>query len=115
MTVEAKAIAKQLRTTPRKARLVADAVRGKMVSAALPLLEYGIKRSVSRDIAKLVKSAVANLQNKNADASVNVDELRIKEIKVEEGPMLKRFRPAAHGRASRILKHMCHISVTVSN
>ena len=113
--MEAKAIAKQLRTTPRKARLVADAVRGKMVSAALPLLEYGIKRSVSRDIAKLVKSAVANLQNKNADASVNVDELRIKEIHVDEGQVLKRFRARAQGRVGRILKYNCHISVTVSN
>jgi large subunit ribosomal protein L22 len=115
MRVEAKATIQHLRTTPRKARLVADAVRGKMVSAALPLLEYGIKRTVSQDIAKLVKSAVANLQNKNADASVNVDELRIKEIRVDEGPVLKRFRARAQGRVGRILKYMCHISVTVSN
>ena len=113
--MEAKAIARSVKTTPRKARLVADAVRGKMVSAALPQLEYGIKREVGRDIAKLVKSAVANLQNKNADASVNVDELRISEIRVDEGQVLKRFRARAQGRVGRILKYMCHISVTVSN
>jgi large subunit ribosomal protein L22 len=62
-----------------------------------------------------VKSAVANMQSKHTEAAIEVDSLRIKEIRVEEGPVLKRFRPAAHGRASRILKHMCHISVTISN
>ena len=113
--MEAKAIIRYVRTTPRKARLVADAVRGKKVSAALPLLEYGIKREVARDIPQLVKSAVANVQNKSTDASVNVDELLIKEIRVDEGPVLKRSRARAQGRAGRILKYQCHVSVTVSN
>jgi large subunit ribosomal protein L22 len=113
--VESTAKIKFLRKTPRKARLVVDAVRGMMVSEALGLLEFGMDKGAAVDVAKLVKSAVANLQSKHTEAAIDVDELRIKEIKVEEGPMLKRFRPAAHGRASRILKHMCHISVTVSN
>ena len=104
-----------LRKTPRKARLVVDAVRGMKVGEALSLLELGITKNAAADVAKLLKSAVANMQSKHTEAAIDVDELRIKEIKVEEGPMLKRFRPAAHGRASRILKHMCHISVTVSN
>jgi large subunit ribosomal protein L22 len=113
--VESTAKVRFLRKTPRKARLVVDAVRGMMVSEALSLLELGMTKDAAADVAKLLKSAVANMQSKHTEAAIDVDELRIKEIKVEEGPMLKRFRPAAHGRATRILKHMCHISVTVSN
>jgi large subunit ribosomal protein L22 len=113
--VEAEATCKFLRKTARKARLVADAVRGKKVGEALSLLEFGIKKSVSKDIAKLIKSAVANLQNKNADAHIDIDELVIKSINVGNGPILKRFRPRAQGRAYRIRKRMCHIKVVVSN
>jgi large subunit ribosomal protein L22 len=94
---------------------VVDAVRGKMVSEALSLLELSMQKAAAAPVAKILKSAVANMQSKHAEAAIDVDELRIKEIKVEEGPVLKRFRPAAHGRASRILKHMCHISVTIAN
>jgi large subunit ribosomal protein L22 len=115
MAMESTAKVCYLRSTPRKARLVVDAVRGKMVSEALNLLELSMTQKAADDVAKLLKSAVANMQSKHTEAAIDVDELRIKEIKVEEGPMLKRFRPAAHGRAARILKHMCHISVTVSN
>jgi large subunit ribosomal protein L22 len=86
-----------------------------MVGEALSLLEFSIKKDVSKDVAKLIKSAVANLQNKHADAHINVDELVIKQINVDNGPVLKRFRPRAQGRAYRILKRMCHITVIVSN
>jgi large subunit ribosomal protein L22 len=113
--VESTAKIKYLRKTPRKARLVIDAVRGMKVSGALSLLELGMSQGAAADVAKLLKSAVANMQSKHTDEAIDVDELRIKEIKVEEGPVLKRFRPAAHGRAMRILKHMCHISVTIAN
>jgi large subunit ribosomal protein L22 len=113
--VEAQATSKYLRKTARKARLVADAVRGKMVGEALSLLEFGVKKDVGKDVAKLIKSAVANLQSKHADAHVEVDELVIKKIHVDNGPTLKRFRPRAQGRAYRILKRMCHITVIVSN
>jgi large subunit ribosomal protein L22 len=113
--VEAKATAKYLRSTARKARLVADAVRGKMVSDAINLLELSIKKEISADVAKLLKAAVANLQNHHNDTAVEVEDLRIKEIRVDNGPVMKRFRPRAQGRASRILKRMCHITVTVSN
>jgi large subunit ribosomal protein L22 len=113
--VEAVATCKYLRKTSRKARLVADAVRGKMVGEALILLDFGIAKTVAKDFSKVIKSAVANLQNKNADAHINVDELFIKEIQVGAGPTLKRFRPRAQGRAYRILKRMCHIKVIVSN
>lgn len=113
--MEALATCKYLRKTARKARFVADALRGKMVGEALNLLEFGTKKTVAKDISKLIKSAVANLQHKNADAHINVDELFIKAIEVGVGPTLKRFRPRAQGRAYRILKRMCHIKVVVSN
>ncbi|MCL2218996.1 MAG: 50S ribosomal protein L22 [Chitinispirillia bacterium] len=113
--MESKAILRNLRTTPRKARLVADAVRGKNVSEALNLLRFGIKKDVAEDVAKLISSAAANLSNNNADANVEADSLRVKEIRVDEGPVMKRFRPRAKGSASPVLKRMCHISVTLSN
>ncbi len=113
--MEAFATCKFLRKTARKSRLVCDAIRGKMVGEALGLLEFSLKKDVSKDIAKLIKSAVSNLQNKYADAHIDVDELVIKKINVDNGPVLKRFRPRAQGRAYRILKRMCHITVVVSN
>ncbi len=113
--MEAQAIAKYIKATPRKARLVADEIRGKMVGDALSLLEFSISKSVADDISKLIKSAVANMQSKNTDITVDVDELRVKEIFVNAGPVSKRFRARAQGRAGRILKRVCHVSVTVSN
>lgn len=113
--MEAVATCKYLRKTTRKARLVADELRGKKVGDALTLLDFGIRKAVSKDFAKVIKSAVANLQNKNAEAHINVDDVVIKEILVGNGPTLKRFRPRAQGRAYRILKRLCHIKVVVSN
>ncbi len=113
--MEAHATAKYIRTTARKARLVADEVRGKMVGDALSLLDFSIKKGVAVDISKIIKSAVANMQSKNTDVTIDADELQVKEIYVNEGPVMKRFRARAQGRAGRILKKMCHISVTVSN
>ena len=111
--MEAQATIRYLRSTARKARLVADAVRGQRVPDVLLQLEQGCGRRVAVDIAKLVRSAAANLQSRNADTAVNVDELRLKEIRVDNGPVMKRFRPRAQGRSGRILKRMCHITVTV--
>lgn len=113
--MESTAKIKFLRRAPRKVRLVTDAVRGMMVSEALSLLQLRVTKGAADDVAKVVKSAVANMQSKHTEAAIDVDDLRIKDIRVEEGPVLKRFRPAAHGRAAPILKHLCHISVTVSN
>ena len=113
--MESTAKLKFLRRTPRKTRLVADAVRGKRVSEAISVLQFGINKGAADDVSKLIRSAVANMQNKNAEVSIDTESLYVKTIVVEEGPVLKRFRPSAHGRASRILKHMCHISVTIAN
>jgi large subunit ribosomal protein L22 len=113
--MESVAKIKYLRSTARKARLVADVVRGKMVGEALSLLNLSINKKVAVDVAKIIKSAVANLQSKHTDTTISVDELRIKEIRVDNGPVMKRFRPRAKGSASGIIKRMCHISVTVAN
>jgi large subunit ribosomal protein L22 len=113
--VESKAKIKNLRSTPRKARLVADAVRGKMVGEALSLLELNINKKVATDIAKVLKSAVANMQSSHTDTTIDVDGLRIEEIRVDCGPVMKRFRARAQGRASQILKRMCHVTVKVAN
>ena len=114
-SMESHATVKYLRSAPTKARLVADAVRGMQVGNALAHLDYSIKKAVSHDIAKLLKSAVANMQSRNSDANIDIDTVRIKEIRVDKGPVLRRFRARARGRAGRITKPMCHISVTLTD
>ena len=95
----------------QKARLVADQVRGKDVGKALSLLEYSNKKA-AQIIKKVLDSAIANAENnENAD----VDELKVSGIFVNEGMTLKRLRPRAKGRADRILKRTCHITVKVAD
>ena len=113
--VKASAIAKYIRTTAQKTRLVANEVRGKKVGEALNLLQFTIHKHVAGDVEKVIKSAVANLEDKYADQNINTEDVVVETIKVDEGPVLKRFQPKAQGRAGKILKRMCHISVTVSN
>ena len=113
--MEASATIRYLRSTARKARLVAAEVRGRKVGDALMQLQYGSGRRVAKDMAKLLKSAVANLQNRNAETALDVDTLRVKELRVDNGPTMKRLRPRAQGRGYRILKRMCHITVTVAS
>jgi large subunit ribosomal protein L22 len=115
MQIKASAVSKYIRTSAQKTRLVANEVRGKKVGAALNLLQFSIQKDVARDVEKAIKSAVANLEDKNSDLNIDADDLVVDMIKVDEGPVLKRFQAKAQGRAGRILKRMCHISVTVSN
>lgn len=98
---------RHLRIAPRKVRLVADLIRGKGVEEALEILQFTEKKS-SEPLAKLVKSAVANADEK---PGVNVDKLFISKITVDGGPTIKRFRPRAMGRATPILKRTSHIFV----
>jgi large subunit ribosomal protein L22 len=107
--METRAVAKYIRISPQKVRLVADLVRGKKVEDALNILMFTPKGSAPV-IAKLLKSAVANAGQKEG---VDVDTLVVKQISVNEGPTMKRFRPRAMGRGTRILKRMSHISITV--
>ena len=99
------------RLSAQKARLVADQVRGRQVEEALNLLTYSSKKGADL-IRKLLDSAIANAEhNEGAD----VDELKISEIYVDEGMTMKRIMPRAKGRADRILKRSCHISITVAD
>ncbi len=107
--METRAVAKYIRISPQKVRLVADLVRGKKVEDALNILMFTPKGSAPV-IAKLLKSAVANAGQKEG---VDVDTLVVKQIAVDEGPTMKRFRARAMGRGTRILKRMSHISITV--
>ena len=105
-----RASARYLRVTPRKARLVADQVRGMATADALPLLQFS-PRGASRDIQKLIESAMANAENNH---DLVADEMRIAEIHVDEGPTLRRWRARARGRATRIDKRTCHVSLALT-
>jgi large subunit ribosomal protein L22 len=102
-----KAVAKYVRIAPRKARLVADEVRGKSYPEAASILWFTNKRA-ARLIGEVVNSAAANAEH-NADA--DPDELFVREIRVDEGPTIKRYRARAMGRATMIRKRTSHISV----
>lgn len=110
---EARAIQRHLRRAPRKVRLVADAVRGSSVSKALKRLEFTNKGSAT-DVSKVIKSAAANLRDKFQEERFENDDLIIKTIFVDEGVTLKRIQPAPQGRAHRINKRSCHITVVVA-
>ncbi|MFK7915283.1 MAG: 50S ribosomal protein L22 [Pseudomonadales bacterium] len=109
--MQVSAHARRLHISAQKARLVADQVRGKPVAEALDILNFSTKKGADL-VRKTVESAIANAEhNEGAD----VDELKISEIYVNEGMTMKRIRPRAKGRADRILKRTCHISVTVAD
>lgn len=105
-----RASAKYVRVSPRKARLIADQVRGKHIDDARSLLQFS-PRSVAADIAKVIESAAANAE---ANHDLIGDEMIVHSITVDEGPILKRFRPRAQGRATPINKRTCHISVALT-
>ena len=107
--MEIKAGNRYIRISPRKARYVADVIRGKKVEDALNILAF-IPRKASSIISKVVKSAIANA---GQDESIDVDTLYIKKIFVDEGPTAKRFRPRAMGRATKIRKRTSHITVVL--
>ena len=108
--MQAKAVAKQVRIAPRKARLVVDLIRGKEVGEAIAILRHTPK-AASPIVEKVLKSAIANAEH---NYEMDPDNLVISEACVDEGITLKRFRPRAQGRASRINKRTSHITVVVS-
>ncbi len=99
------------RMSAQKARLVADQVRGLSVEEALDILSFSVKKAAGL-IKKVLASAIANAENNNG---LDVDELRVAKICVDEGPSMRRFRARAKGRANRIVKRSCHITVVVSD
>ncbi|MFC4075409.1 50S ribosomal protein L22 [Salinithrix halophila] len=107
---QAKAVARHVRIAPRKARLVIDLIRGKSVGEALAILKF-TPRAASPIIEKVLKSAIANAEH---NYEMNPENLVVETALVDEGPTMKRFRPRAMGRASRINKRTSHITVVVS-
>jgi ribosomal protein L22 len=105
-----RAHAKYVRTSARKARLVCDHIRGKSVDEARAILAHA-SRDVARDWSKLLESAVANAEHNH---ELLGDDLRIHAVKADEGPTLKRFRPRAMGRATKIRKRTSHLSITLT-
>jgi len=106
-----RAHAKYVRTSARKARLVCDHIRGKSVDEARAILAHA-SRDVARDWSKLLESAVANAEHNH---ELIGDDLRIHAVKADEGPTLKRFRPRAMGRATKIRKRTSHLSITLTS
>jgi large subunit ribosomal protein L22 len=107
--MQAKAVAKYVRISPRKVRQVVNLIRGKKISDAFAILQFTPNGSTD-DVTKVLKSAVANAEH-NYD--MNVDDLIITEICVDQGPTLKRIKPRAMGRADQIRKRTSHITVVV--
>ncbi len=107
--MEAKAVGKSIRISPQKARLVADVVRGMDVDKAITTLRFMPKKGAGI-IRKVLESAVANATQ---DDQIDVDSLYVKKIFVDGGPSLKRIRPRAMGRATRVIKRTSHITVVL--
>lgn len=107
--MESKAIFKQVRIGPRKARRVADMVRGKDVQKALDILKFD-RHMIAKDFGKLIKSAVSNAMQKGG---VRPDTLYVKTIMVDQAAIMKRFMPRARGSASQIQKKLSHITVVL--
>lgn len=112
--MEAKAQARHVRVTPMKARRVVDMIRGKQAADAIALLQFA-PQAASEPVLKTLNSAIANARFTADKNSVAFDEnaLVVKTAFVDEGPTMKRFRPRAQGRASRILKRTSHITIVV--
>ncbi len=108
--MEAKAIARYVRVSPRKARIVVDLIRGKSVIRAREILAF-TNRGIAETVEKTLNSAVANAENQH---HVRPESLVVKAAYVDEGPTLKRIRPRAKGSASRINKRTSHITVIVA-
>ena len=109
--MQTSAVLRGVRLSPQKGRLVADQIRGLTVDKALNILKFSPKKG-ARIIQKVVESAIANAEHNDG---ADIDELKITRILVEQGPVLKRFRPRAKGRAAKILKPSAHIYVTVGD
>ena len=110
--IEAQATSKYIRTSAQKAGLVLDLIRGKDVNKALATLKFA-RKSVAEDISKLLRSAIANAQQKDG-FSGDVDRLFVSACYANQGPSQKRVRPAPMGRAYRVLKRTAHLTVRVS-
>ena len=112
MAIEAHATARYVRTSAQKAGLVMDLIRGRDVNRALATLQF-TRKGVSHDIAKLLRSAIANAQQKEGFGG-DVDRLFVSACYANQGPSMKRIRPAPMGRAFRVVKRTAHLTVRVA-
>jgi len=112
MAIEAHATARYVRTSAQKAGLVMDLIRGRDVNRALATLLF-TRKGISHDIAKLLRSAIANAQQKDGFGG-DVDRLYVSACYANQGPSMKRIRPAPMGRAFRVVKRTAHLTVRVS-
>src|SRR5438477_10193206 len=110
--VEAQATARGVRTSAQKAGLVCELIRGKNVNQALATLQF-TRKTIAREIAKVLRSAVANVQQDEA-FSGDIDRLYVSAAYANQGPSMKRVRPAPMGRAFRVVKRMAHLTVRVT-
>ncbi len=111
-TMEARAVRKYIRGSPRKMRRVVNVVRGQNVAEALNTLHF-LPQAATRPVELAIKSALHNLMDKYQDERFDENDLFIHEIRVDEGPMFKRFRPAPRGRAHPYRKRLSHLTVIV--
>lgn len=111
--MEAKAINRYIGSSPRKMRLVVDLIRGVSVEKALEVLHFSSKHA-SKDAEKTLRSAVSNIMNRDESTRLDPAELFIKEAFVNQGPTLKRISPAPMGRAFRVRKRSCHLTIVVA-
>jgi len=111
--MEARAVARFVVISPRKAKLTADLIKGKPVSEAIAILRYTPKKAAPL-LAKALKSAIANAIDKEGSGKLDADDLFVKNAIIDPGPIMPRWRPRAFGRASRIRKRMSHVKVIVS-
>src|SRR6476619_1636070 len=112
MAVQAHATAKYVRTSAQKAGLVLDLIRGRDVNSALATLKFA-RKAVARDIEKVLRSAIANAQQKDGFAG-DVERLMVQACYADQGPSQKRIRPAPMGRAFRVVKRTAHLTVEVA-
>ena len=112
MAIEAQATARGIRTSAQKAGLVCELIRGKNVNQALATLQFTPK-TIARDLAKVLRSAVANVQQKDG-FSGDIDRLYVSACYADQGPSMKRIRPAPMGRAFRVVKRTAHLTVRVT-
>jgi large subunit ribosomal protein L22 len=110
--IEAHATARNIRTSAQKAGLVLDLIRGKNVNQALATLQF-TRKTIARDVAKVLRSAVANAQQKEG-FSGDIERLFVTACYADQGPSLKRVRPAPMGRAFRVVKRTAHLTVKVA-
>jgi len=111
--MEAKAINRYIGSSPRKMRLVIDLIRGVSVERALEVLHFSPKHA-SKDAEKTLRSAVSNIMNLDDSTRVDPADLYVKEALVNQGPTLKRISPAPMGRAYRVRKRSCHLTIVVA-